>query len=119
MPRIARRGDQAESKHKDALEDPAEIAKFYNRCSDLMRQLLDELANGPAQPRSFPEVERTLGWPRRRVASVLSGAWHLCMTEFGSRTPYHLLDEHGSASGRWEIWCDASQAGAIRSARKR
>jgi hypothetical protein len=118
MPRIARRVDQADQKPESALDDPVEIGRFYDRCSDLMRQLLDELANAPDQPRSFPEVERALGWPRRRIASVLGGVWHLCTTEFGGRTPYRLLDEGASASGRWEIWCDASQAGAIRAARK-
>ena len=100
------------------MDDPAEIARFYDRCSDLMRQLLDELANVPEQPRSFPEVERALGWPRRRIASVLGGVWHLRTTEFGGRRPYRFLDEAVSASGRWEIWCDASQVEAVRAARE-
>jgi hypothetical protein len=37
-------------------------------------------------------------------------------TEFGGRRPYRFLDEHQAPSGRWEIWCDATQAEAIRAA---
>jgi hypothetical protein len=118
MPRIARRAVRAEHNAENAMEDPAEIARFYDRCSDFMRQLVGELANAPDQPRSFPDVERALGWPRRRIASVLGGVWHLPTTEFGGRRPYRFLDEATSVSGCWEIWCDASQADAIRAARE-
>jgi hypothetical protein len=38
------------------------------------------------------------------------------VTEFGGRRPYRLIDEDRSASGRWVIWTDAVQAGAIRDA---
>ena len=98
------------------MDEPQEIARFYDRCSDLMRELLGGLAAAPDTPRSFPEVEGALNWPRRRIASVLGGVWHLRTTEFGGRRPYRFLDEHQSASGRWEIWCDAEQASAIQAA---
>jgi hypothetical protein len=81
-----------------------------------MRELLGELAAVPDQPRIFPDVERALGWPRRRIASVLGGAWHLRTAEFGGRRPYRFLDEDVSTSGRWEIWCDGIQADAISAA---
>lgn len=99
------------------MDEPAEIARFYDRCSDLMRELLNGLAAAPDVPRPFPEVEAALSWPRRRIASVLGGVWHLRTTEFGGRRPYRFLDEHRSSSGRWEIWCDADQARAILAAR--
>ena len=100
------------------MGEAVEIARFYDRCSDLMRELLGELAAAPDTPRPFPEVEGALSWPRRRIASVLGGVWHLRTTEFGGRRPYRFLDEHQSASGRWEIWCDAEQSSAIRAARE-
>jgi hypothetical protein len=56
------------------MDDPGEIARFYDRCSDLMRELLGGLAAIPDRPRTFPEIEDAIGWPRRRIASVLGGA---------------------------------------------
>jgi hypothetical protein len=95
------------------MADPGEIARFHDACSDLMRALLDELARTPDRPRTFPEVEDALGWPRRRIASVLGGVAHLRTTEFGGRRPYRFSDEGASPSGRWEIWMDDEQAAAV------
>ena len=101
------------------MVDPGEIERFYDRCSDLMRALLDRLAEAPDRPRTFPEVEEAIGWPRRRIASVLGGVGRLRKTEFGGRRPYRFHDEREAASGRWEIWMDAGQARAVRAARRR
>ena len=102
---------------ENAMVRAEEIARFHDRCSDLMRELLAGLAAAPGQPRPFPAVEDAIGWPRRRIASVLGGVWHLRAYEFEGRRPYRFLDEDRSASGRWEIWCDEDQAKAIRAAR--
>jgi hypothetical protein len=101
----------------NAMEDPGEIARFHDRCSDLMRELLTALADAPERPRTFPQIEAAMGWPRRRIASVLGGVAHLRQTEFGGRRPYRFLDDRRSASGRWEMWMDAGQAEAARAAR--
>ena len=95
-----------------------EIERFYDRCSDLMRRLLDGLAAEPDSPRPFPQIEDSIGWPRRRIASVLGGVCHLRRTEFEGRRPYHFQDTRQSASGRWELWVDSHQAQAIRSAQE-
>jgi hypothetical protein len=100
------------------MVDPGEVERFYDRCSDLMRALLDGLAEAPDQPRTFPQIEDAIGWPRRRIASVLGGVARLRMTEFGGRRPYRFLDERQSASGRWEMWMDAAQAEAVLAARR-
>ena len=42
-----------------------------------MRELLDALAGAPDRPRAFPEIEDAMGWPRRRIASVLGGVSRL------------------------------------------
>ena len=97
----------------NVLTDPDEIARFHDRCSDLMRELLDGLAAVPGEPRPFPEIEDAIGWPRRRIASVLGGVSHLRHTEFGGRRPYHFHDERQAESGRWEMWMDAAQARAV------
>ena len=97
----------------NVLTDPDEIARFHDRCSDLMRELLDALAEAPDRPRPFPEIEDAIWWPRRRIASVLGGVSHLRHREFGGRRPYRFLDERRSASGRWEMWMDAAQARAV------
>jgi hypothetical protein len=96
------------------MADPGEIERFHDRCSDLMRELLGALARAPDRPRPFPEIEDELGWPRRRIASVLGGVWRLRTTEFGGRRPYRFHDERNAASGRWELWMDAGQARAVR-----
>ncbi len=102
----------------NVMDDPDEIARFHDRCSVLMRELLDELATSPDRPRTFPEIEDALGWPRRRIASVLGGVAHLRHTEFGGARPYRFHDERRSASGRWEMWMDAAQARAVRAAQR-
>jgi hypothetical protein len=48
----------------------------------------------------------------------LGGVAHLRNVEFDGRRPYHLRDERQAASGRWEIWVDAGQATALRTARQ-
>jgi hypothetical protein len=101
---------------QNVLRDPEEIALFYDRCSELMRALLQALAEAPGAPRTFPEIEDAMGWPRRRIASVLGGVFTLRTREFGGRRPYRFLDERASASGRWELWMDESQARAVHEA---
>lgn len=98
----------------NAMDDPGEIARVYDRCTDLMRELLDALAAAPEQPRPFPQIEDTIGWPRRRIASVLGGVSHLRHSEFAGRRPYRFHDARHSRSGRWELWMDEVQAGAVR-----
>jgi hypothetical protein len=83
-----------------------------------MRELLGALAAAPGEPRPFGQVEDALGWPRRRIASVLGGAARLRHTEFGGRRPYRFHDERQAASGRWEMWMDATQAAAVRAAQR-
>jgi hypothetical protein len=97
----------------NAMTDAGEIERFRDRCSELMGALLDELARTPGRARTFPEVEASLCWPRRRIASVLGGVSHMRHTEFGGRRPYRFLGARESDSGRWEIWMDAGQAGAL------
>jgi hypothetical protein len=98
----------------NAMTDADEIARFHDRCSDLMRVLLHALAEAPGRPRTFPAIEDSIGWPRRRIASVLGGVHHLRQTEFGGRRPYRFHGARWSRSGRWEMWMDADQARAVR-----
>ena len=98
------------------MTDPGEIGRFYDPASDLMRELLRALAEQPDRPRPFPEIEDAIGWPRRRIASVLGGVSHMRHTEFGGRRPYRFHDQRHAASGRWELWMDAAQARAIAAA---
>ena len=99
---------------ENVMTDVGEIERFHDRCSDLMRALLDELATTPDRSRTFPQIEDALGWPRRRIASVLGGVWRLRSFEFGGCRPYRFYDGRVSASGRWELWMDAEQARACR-----
>jgi hypothetical protein len=100
------------------MEDPGEIARFHDRCSDLMRELLDALADAPDQPRPLPQIEDAMGWPRRRISSVLGGVSHMRHTEFGGRRPYRFYGSREAASGRPEMWMDAAQARATRAAQR-
>src|SRR5207248_8784551 len=102
----------------NAMQDGGEIERFHDRCSELMRALLDELAAAPDRSRPFPEIEDAIGWPRRRIASVLGGVCRLRMSEFEGRRPYRFLAARHSRSGRWEMWMDAEQAWAVRRAKR-
>ncbi len=101
------------------MDDPGEAVRFHDRCSDLMRELLDALADAPDQPRPLPQIEDAMGWPRRRISSVLGGVSHMRHTEFGGRRPYRFHDARVAESGRWELWMDAAQARAIRASSRR
>jgi hypothetical protein len=114
MPRGATPSGLAQHAPQNAMVDPDEIARFHDRCSDLMRELLTALADAPDRPRTFPQIEDSIGWPRRRIASVLGGVHHLRQTEFGGRRPYRFHDARRSVSGRWEMWMDAAQAQVVR-----
>ena len=117
MPRRTRpRSPFAEYRPDGAMDDPGEIAAFYDRCSDLMRELLDALAADAGRPRPFGEIEDGMGWPRRRIASVLGGVARLRTMQFGGRRPYRFLDARDAPSRRWEMWMDADQAAAARAA---
>jgi hypothetical protein len=98
------------------MSEAGEIERFYDCCSELMRQLLEALAAAPGEPRPFPRIEDALGWPHRRIASVLGGASRLRNLEFAGRRPYHFFDTRNSKSGRWEMWMDPVQASAVRAA---
>jgi hypothetical protein len=103
---------------ENAMADADEIARFYDRCSDLMRKLLNGLAEAPDHPRPFPEIEDAIGWPRRRIASVLGGVCRLRRMEFSGRRPYHFKEPRTAASGRWEIWMDGEQAQVVQAERQ-
>ncbi|MGZ4224048.1 MAG: hypothetical protein ACXVH3_24240 [Solirubrobacteraceae bacterium] len=83
-----------------------------------MRELLDGLAAAPNRPRPFPEIEDAIGWPQRRIASVLAGVSRLRHGEFCGHRPYHFQDTRASASGRWELWMDGAQANAVRAVQR-
>jgi hypothetical protein len=102
----------------NAMDDADEIARFHDRCSELMRELLDALAEHPDRPRPFPDIEDAMGWPRRRIASVLGGVSRLRNLEFAGRRPYRFQDTRQSRSGRWEMWMDATQAAATKAAQR-
>ena len=112
-----RRAPLVEHAPQDAMDDPDEIERFYDRCSDLMRELLDGLAAAPDRPRPFPEIEDAIGWPRRRIASVLGGVCHLRRMEFAGRRPYHFNDPRAAVTNRWELWMDEAQAQVVRAER--
>jgi hypothetical protein len=117
-PGRARGGVAAEHAPHNAMHDSSEIGRFYDRCSDLMRALLDGLAAAPDRARTFPEIEESIGWPRRRIAAVLGGVSRLRHTEFAGRRPYRFNDARRSLSGRWEMWMDREQAEAVRMAQR-
>ena len=98
---------------QNAMTDPEDIARFRHSCSELMAALLDELARAPDRPRIFPDVEDAIGWPHRRIASVLGGVSHLRHREFGGRRPYRFISDRDADSRRWEIFMDATQAAAV------
>ena len=118
MSRTASASGLTEHAAHNAMTDPGEIARFHDRCSNLMRELLEVLSAAPDCPRTFPDIENELGWPRRRIASVHGGVSHLRHTEFGGGRPYRFQDARRSASGRWEMWMDDAQAQSLRAAQR-
>src|SRR4051795_10150104 len=104
MPRVTAPADLVQHAPENAMTDAGEIAAFHDRCSDLMRALLAELARVPDRPRTLGEVEDAIGWPRRRVASVLGGVFRLRTTQFEGRRAHRFLDARWVGSGGWGRW---------------
>src|SRR3954452_14402682 len=66
MPRVTAPADLVQHAPENAMTDADEIAAFHDRCSDLMRTLLAELARVPGRPRTLGEIEDAIGWAQRR-----------------------------------------------------
>ena len=117
-----RRGSRtlpAEHAPQNAMTDADEIARFHDRCSELMRELLAGLAARPAARARSPR-SRTRSVGRGGASRRCWAASRACGTiEFGGRRPYRFLDERVAPSGRWEMWMDDGQARAVLSARAR
>src|SRR4051795_1043967 len=100
MPRVTAPADLVQHAPDNAMTDAGEVAAFHDRCSDLMRALLAELARVPGRPRTLGEIEDAIGWPRRRFSPALGGVFRLRTPQSDGRRPYRFLDERRSASGR-------------------
>jgi hypothetical protein len=102
----------------EAMTDSAEIRAYYEATTERMRQVLDDLARHPDERRTNPQIETELGWEPLSVRGTAAASTRRVGKEtFGGRLPYHWRDASTSRSGRFEMWMDASQAAAIRSAR--
>jgi len=62
----------AEYAARNAMDEPEEIERFYDRCSEKMRELFDGLALAPDRPRPFPEI--VLGGSAACARSSSAGA---------------------------------------------
>lgn len=93
---------------------PADVAAGYRDGTELLRALLDELADTVGQRRTFRAVEEALGWERGRLASVLGGYASSAKSKFGGRRPYRLVCDGDEA---WWVWMDEERAAAVRGAR--
>lgn len=98
MSRAQPRAVAEEHRLENALVDSDEIEVLYDRCSELMRELVEALAAAPDPAARFPEVEDAIGWPRRRLVSLLGGVWQLRTSEFAGRRPYRLMGDDRTVS---------------------
>ena len=57
---------------QNAMAEPGEIARFHDRCSDLMRAARRARPCARASP-DVPGDRGRVGWPRRRIALALGG----------------------------------------------
>ena len=108
-PRPAR----AAERHGRSGRDP----RFYDRCSCLMRELLDALAGSPP-PRPFPQIEDSIGWPQRRIALGAPVACPTCATRSSGPPPLPFLDDSRSESGRLGDVDGRARARAVHAARR-
>jgi hypothetical protein len=101
---------EAESWPESARLELGEVAEVYAEGSTYLRALLDELATTPGVRRKFPDIERSLGWPRGRLASVCGGYAVSHGRQRGGQRPWHI---HMDGDGGWWMWMDAERAAAI------
>ena len=85
--------------------------RFYDRCSDLMRALLDGLAGRPIGRGPSRRSRSRSDGPGAGSPRCSGGVCHLRQTEFGGRRPYRFQEPRHSASRRWEM-SDGRRAGA-------
>ena len=77
-----------------------EFRRIADAATPFLWSLLVDLAGHAEQRRTYEQVEASLGWPRRRLASVLSG-YYRKNEQLAGRRPWHL---NFDADGVWWMW---------------
>ena len=111
-------GGEGEAARRDELVARVRQDEGFRRAFVDEIRMLGMLKTVQSPESRWLRLEDELGWPHRRIASVLGGVARLRQREFEGRRPYRFLDERHAASGRWEIWMDSRQARAIVGARR-
>jgi len=105
-------GQQAEVSPENADLSGEAIFEVFERASPYLRELLVNLAGDPRQRRTYEQIEESIGWPRRRLASVLGG-FRAANRELGAKRPYRI---HMDGAGTWWMWLDDQAASVINDA---
>ena len=99
----------AEMSPENAQLDAADLVRVCRSASPYLWALLQDLAEHQGERRTYKDIESSLGWPRGRIAPVLSG-YYRGNTDFGSLRPWHLnLD----GKGNWWMWIDPEAAETV------
>jgi hypothetical protein len=89
---------------------PDGLRVIFSGCSDLMRQLLTELATHPDERRRYSDIEDVLAWDRGRLPSVFGGYTNYASAHAGGMRPFRVgCDE----AGEWWMWLDGQLASKI------
>ncbi len=105
-------GPQAEVSPENADLSGDEIFEIFEGATPYLRELLVNLARDPGQRRTYEQIEESIGWPRRRLASVLGG-FRAANRELGAKRPYRI---HMDEDGTWWMWLDDQAASVINDA---
>lgn len=87
-----------------------EVEDAYREADPLLRELLEELALHPGNPRRIPEIERELEWPRGRMDVVLAEYGDRSRLSSAGHRPFRV--QRSTPNIRW-LWMDPAQADAV------
>ena len=85
------------------------VREMFGSATDYFRDLLVDLANHRDERRTYTEIEDGLVWPRRRLATVLSG-FSRRHRDIDNKRPFHI---HLDRDGSWWLWMDSRVASII------
>jgi hypothetical protein len=87
-----------------------DLATILAGASELMIELLGDLAARPGERRRYGDVEDSLSWSRGRLASVFGGYAVFANGRVGGKRPFRIGKSEG---GEYWIWMDAERAAAV------
>lgn len=96
----------AELSAQDAGISDDEFRELADAATPFLWALITDLCENVGKRRTYEDIELSIGWPSRRLSTVMSG-YYRKYRHFEDRRPWHL---NFDADGVWWMWMDEESA---------